>query len=719
MSITASCTASRTTGVAPLAVFFDCSGTTSSGTSNPVHDLEYVYDFGDDDAVNWQSTDGSGAWGNSWGESWGNSWGLTFGPSKNVARGPVAVHVYENPGTYTQEVIVTDGIISRAVTNTITVDDPAVVFAGVSTICISASSVPVAGAGGAPAGCSTVQVSSWPVIVNTHAATGRRVLLNRGEIYTGTATAVLDKTGPGIIGMYGTGAKPVIQTTVTTNNANLLRPSTAGVSTNDWRVMDLDFDGEEDLHRNCFTATGNYYLSQFLLLRVDAYDLGGGITVSVGAATPVVPSGLFVVDCSINRINASAGTGSAEAVFISGRQVAVLGSEMDDTTGGVAEHLLRVQSADAGVFSHNVLKNSATGKEMFAIRAPAPSTGPFEADFATRNVVASHNQIETNTYMGIQIDTEANPTLGEIHDVILDGNFYLRTATGGAGSVRIRADRVTARNEIHNMTASAVAVLPYDIRGTGALGSASDNVWIYNNSIYGGVTNSAVIATINGDDVTGLVVRNNLIDRSGGSAPTEVNDTGSNNSYVNGTNLLTDPAFVVDPPVIAADFALDTGSAAIGTGTVVPVFYDFFDTFRSRSVFDIGADAVNTGILPPVTTDEVALRPSGGIPASAYARPRTKEQLRRSRVLHDLEADVVFEVAQRQAEALDLDDLQRKEELLAEMRLRGIETRALHFEELARQREALIDAEIARRIQAIYNADLEAAAMLIMIAAAL
>ena len=144
------------------------------------------------------------------------------------------------------------------------------------------------------------------------------------------------------------------------------------------------------------------------------------------------------------------------------------------------------------------------------------------------------------------------------------------------------------------------------------------------------------------------------------------------------------------------------------------------------AAFDSGAfstdafsvDAFDFGdVAPPVVVEGV--RPSGGIPAYAYARGPTKEQQRRSRVLHGLEADVVFEVAARQAEALDLDELQRKEELLAEMRLRGIETRALHFEELSRQREALIDAEIARRIQAIYNADLEAAAMIIMIAAAL
>lgn len=96
----------------------------------------------------------------------------------------------------------------------------------------------------------------------------------------------------------------------------------------------------------------------------------------------------------------------------------------------------------------------------------------------------------------------------------------------------------------------------------------------------------------------------------------------------------------------------------------------------------------------------------------------TNEQRRRSRILHGIESDVVHEVAARQAEHLDLDELQRKEELLGELKLARIEARAEHFAELARIRESLIDAEIARRIQAIMAADDDAAALLMILGAA-
>jgi hypothetical protein len=107
----------------------------------------------------------------------------------------------------------------------------------------------------------------------------------------------------------------------------------------------------------------------------------------------------------------------------------------------------------------------------------------------------------------------------------------------------------------------------------------------------------------------------------------------------------------------------------------------------STNAFDFG-DATSAATS--------AVAPSGGFPSD---RGPTKEQKRRSRVLFGIEKDVITEVARRQAESLDLDELQQKEELLAELKLRSIEARSLHFEELAKQREALISAEIAKRLQ--------------------
>lgn len=133
------------------------------------------------------------------------------------------------------------------------------------------------------------------------------------------------------------------------------------------------------------------------------------------------------------------------------------------------------------------------------------------------------------------------------------------------------------------------------------------------------------------------------------------------------------------------------------------------DTAFSSGAFDFG------GAAPP--TPPAGPAPRGQLPwlvPPIGDRGPTKEQKRRSRVLHGLEAEVVHEVATRQAERLDLDELQRKEELLAELKLARIEARSEHFAELARIRQSLIDAEIARRLKAIIEDDDAAALIMIL-----
>ena len=113
--------ASRTSGVAPLAVFIDATGTTSPVTTRPFHDVLYQWDFGDA---------GSGSWTNT-----PNMPNL----SRNSASGPLAAHVFETPGTYTVALTALDGTNTASCSVQITVQDPATAFAGNNTRCFSTS----------------------------------------------------------------------------------------------------------------------------------------------------------------------------------------------------------------------------------------------------------------------------------------------------------------------------------------------------------------------------------------------------------------------------------------------------------------------------------------------------------------------------------------------------------------------------------------------------
>ena len=133
------------------------------------------------------------------------------------------------------------------------------------------------------------------------------------------------------------------------------------------------------------------------------------------------------------------------------------------------------------------------------------------------------------------------------------------------------------------------------------------------------------------------------------------------------------------------------------------------DTAFSSSAFDFGS-----GPTPPPPATVQPTR--GQIPWLAHAPQRSETDVRKSRIAHG----VIVEVATRQAQALDLDAVQQQEELLRELQLYEIEARSEYLEELALQREALINAEIAQYLQriAIEREDEEAIAI-IMIGAAI
>lgn len=185
--ITASMSPSRTTGVAPLYVNFDMTGTTSTDSTNPTHECFFATDFGDS---------GAGTWANGV-----QSAGLT---SKNAGYGPVTGHVYETPGTYTVTMSVTDGVNTATKTGTIVVQDPDVVYAGTDTICLSHSG----NFTGAPSGATQINTSGNTDMYSAwvaHKASNKRILFCKADSWVASATVSLDGFTDIFLGGYGTG----------------------------------------------------------------------------------------------------------------------------------------------------------------------------------------------------------------------------------------------------------------------------------------------------------------------------------------------------------------------------------------------------------------------------------------------------------------------------------------------------------------------------------
>ncbi len=182
---------SRTEGTAPLAVFGDATGTSSSLTDEEFHELYYEWDFGNPEASFVNRPD----------------------VNPNNPKGAVVAHVYENPGVYTVTLTITDPNGIRTVKEQqVTVKDPDEVFAD-STYYLSAE--------GNFTDCPTqnpdyrytdIEEAFSELFDGSEGA--RRLLIRRGEEYLmPSSTIVLQGDGfnPLQVGTYGSGDKPLLR----------------------------------------------------------------------------------------------------------------------------------------------------------------------------------------------------------------------------------------------------------------------------------------------------------------------------------------------------------------------------------------------------------------------------------------------------------------------------------------------------------------------------
>lgn len=578
-AITLNLLASRTSGVGPLAVFFDASATTAIATTRPFHDLDYQWDFGDA---------GSGTWGQ------GTRPGLI---SRNSATGPVAAHVYETPGTYTVTLTVTDGT-TTVVENclVVTVSNPDVVFA-TTTTCVAVAALPVAGAGGCPVGATVVQTSDFDATIATQLAAGKkRILFNRNETYfVNAAAARIDAPGPGMIGAYGAGAKPLIRSTGPGTRiaiSSFTTPTTA-----DWRIMDLDLDGQSNLTH--VGLSGNGSASQITLLRLDAHDLKFGFIFDPAVLdvfnTPTFTSPMWdqiaIVDSTIRRVKDSLAPGGngGNAAYIGAARFAFLGNLIDDTI--LAEHGIRSQYMFKGVLSNNTISNIAAGRANITLRGQEfAGTATLPAGSYSEHIVVSDNLLLGGLSVGIAGTGPKNPTSDErVRNQIWERNWYV-AGPATTVSMSIEGSEITFRNNLLNMGGGS-GVAQGIVVADGGIIPDPDQLRIYNNTFFS--NDIGILNAIRLQIGSNITIKNNLAYAPNATTPTMINNTGAITvTAVNNSSDIqlfgTSPNFVVTPPVALTDYNLTPGSYAIGGGSAVPVFSDFFRVTRPVGVIDIG-----------------------------------------------------------------------------------------------------------------------------------
>jgi hypothetical protein len=571
-----SLTTNRISGVAPLAVFFDATGTTSPLTTMPFHDIKYTWGFGD--------PAGNATW--AYGSRVGQS-------SKNIAYGAVAGHVFETPGTYTVTVTAFDGTNTNATTTTITVTDPNVVFSGANTVCFSTS----ADYANCPAGAAHVQTSNFATAVNTNMAPNRRLLFRRGETFSSAAAAIITANGPGMIGAFGssTDPKPVVLRQSSQYDVMLTLGTASTALIGDWRIMDLDLNGQniEEAY-NIGIDTGGEF-NNLLALRLTVRGTWRGVAASHWALAPgkSIYDGWSIVDSTMTGIPGCTYVGKYDCdwrVYIAGKHHSVQGNSLDnEDTGG--SHVIRSEYLAKSVISNNYIARA--GIIQHAIKLHAWAWGGGAGGNSTASTYSEQVIISDNKIVGginpwtVAIEPQNDQMDERIRDVVFERN-WLTTGTGTQIGVNSSAATSTFRNNIVNIGSVSAnhSGMVISRRGVEA---TPDNVAVYNNTFYSGSTGDFVGIQVG--TATNVTIKNNLGSASSSTNPVMVSGTGtgglvqSNNSSAFQIKN-TSPGFVT-PPISTVDWKPVSGYAIDG-GTAVPVWDDFFMMPRTGT-YDMGA----------------------------------------------------------------------------------------------------------------------------------
>lgn len=414
--------ATRLSGPAPLAVLFDATGTT--GSTDAFHKLTYQFSFGDDRGLNW----------------------AVSGAPKNVQNGgPIAAHVYDLPGTYVAKVRAIDPstqLFTESVV-TVNVDDPALVYSGTKTVCVSTSS----NFTGCPTG--SLQQTALPASLD-----GKRVLLRRGETFG--AIKVLHQDDGVIVGSFGTGVKPRVATV----EIGLGRPETPDFP-DEITVMDLDVANgifhegsgsrflflRNDLDDASLTANNRIYLSKGLgyWAVTDPYK-------NVASEAFYEPRELFIVE---NRIIGSSDSDSVPGhnVTSKGSRMAIIGNEI----GKAYEHNIRLYGAHKTIVSHNAVRGGSFDGARHPLKLHSggllnysDSFVPTNGAWASSQVVISQNVMgdpsDNNGWTNALRPQSERYTEG-IEDVILENNRYARGPRTNT-DILVVGRRITTRGNV-------------------------------------------------------------------------------------------------------------------------------------------------------------------------------------------------------------------------------------------------------------------------------
>lgn len=590
----------RSTGISPLLVFFDGKGTTDStitGATSVFQDVTFTENFGDTGAS------GTGTW------AYGSHPGVN---SRNTATGGAAAHLYiVTPGagdqTFTTTVTAADAAANTAsCTLTVTVYDPSGAngFPGTQTTCVSAATLPVAGAAGCPAGAAVLTQSNFATAIAAKVGNGKQLLFKCGDTFTGDNAIASGVTWG--IGAYGScvgtqTGRPILSDT-TNGNQIIGFDGAAG----DGRISDLDLEGNGDGARGVWDSVFNVGGSIKIVYQITLNNLlANGTNEAYGWAQGAqmglvnsVQSGETGIGTYPNFNENNPGW-SGNTVNNLDYQ-AIIGNSLDgtgaSTSGGV--EVLRISACRMCVIADNTVQNAnSTGAALKLHNgntnnsSATPWTGIY-----TENVVIADNAFGGTSGAQLVENAPQNGADDErLRNIVFERNYLTGCTSQGGRQLLVSAANETVRDNVFNLNCTS-SLYP----AAGVIASARGieptptGVEIYNNTCYQptnvGSTQNCILLTTNtcctGAPAQNSFVKNNLSYSVTGKA-TVVN-TGTGNTVSSNTATTTaNPSFTN----AGGSFALISDfrpTANFSGGVSVPVLYDALGALWTPT-WDLGA----------------------------------------------------------------------------------------------------------------------------------
>jgi|GEM_PF-2319793 len=401
--------ASRLSGPAPLAVFFDATGTTDTDQSiDAFRELGYAFDFGDINSGNWQYS----------------------GVSKNTETGgPLAAHVFDFPGTYTVGVkaLNADGDWSEAWVR-ITVTDPDIVYADADTIVMSTGTDFT----DAPTDAARLaNLTAWPSWQSN-----KRYLLRAGDDFSALGLLRIKDRSDFQVATFGSGPKPIVDSVmVHMDEDNAATPPKngmiRGLATR--QIVQYQMFTNILIYQNELIASG---------ANINFAAANGWYALNKrGASAPQDwqhPGPVFIVE---NHVNMQGNiTGPLNGIAGLAHHTALLGNFSEQSK----EHSIRIFGTYKSVIGHNKITGPATDSIRHDLKLMANGTNSWPADnsifkpgttdevLPNTRYVRIHNNIVGRTdspnYWHIQVapqDDGSSGTVEGLQDVIVEGNQFI------------------------------------------------------------------------------------------------------------------------------------------------------------------------------------------------------------------------------------------------------------------------------------------------------